>query len=353
MDSLRGIAALIVMLSHCYGALPPAIFEVVDPWVKLTPLRIIRNAHSWVIFFFVLSGFVLSLGLISRFPLTGYGKYVIKRFVRIYIPFAGATSIAIPLAIFFAPMPHELGGVFDDNWSKPVTLRATLEMLLMLGTRSGLDLNGVSWSLFYELRISVLLPFLCLLLINSRWLPGLLYITVATVAVLLIETGGNTAISEVRGTIHYSTFFVIGAMIAATGNFWRCLLQSFSNLARACCALFGLALMLPYSELANGAGSLILIVVTLNSESLQSFLSKSILTWLGRVSFSLYLTHLIVLLSIGHAFAGALPVPALLALAVLMSLLVAELFHRMVEAPAINISRAIGKNSKPALVEAT
>lgn len=60
LDSIRGLAALIVLFHHMYQDLnnntrfPPIIF-------RYSPLRVLTNGHASVIMFFILSGFVLSL----------------------------------------------------------------------------------------------------------------------------------------------------------------------------------------------------------------------------------------------------------------------------------------------------
>lgn len=60
LDSLRGLAALTVLLSHIYlipGILLPALIQNIG---ILSP-RALVNGSAAVIFFFVLSDFVLSL----------------------------------------------------------------------------------------------------------------------------------------------------------------------------------------------------------------------------------------------------------------------------------------------------
>lgn len=68
LDSLRGIAAFSVMLSHVFLVFP-IIWNTTRPaeatwWLKLfmySPLRVAWAGHEAVVFFFVLSGFVLAL----------------------------------------------------------------------------------------------------------------------------------------------------------------------------------------------------------------------------------------------------------------------------------------------------
>ena len=69
-----------------------------------------------------------------------------------------------------------------------------------------------------------------------------------------------------------------------------------------------------------------------------------VLQWLGRISYSLYLTHLIVLLTTYYTLGGLMPPQMLsLFLGVPLALVVAELFTRLVDAPSIRLSRRLAR----------
>jgi peptidoglycan/LPS O-acetylase OafA/YrhL len=92
---------------------------------------------------------------------------------------------------------------------------------------------------------------------------------------------------------------------------------------------------------ATGLGAALLMALVLASPRVQAFLCRRPLAWLGEVSYSLYLAHLPVLLSILHLAPAHLP-PALLMLPVLpISLLLAALLHRWVERPAMDLGRRL------------
>ncbi|MCB9988463.1 MAG: acyltransferase family protein [Rhodospirillales bacterium] len=60
LDSLRGIAALVVVFNHFYGVIPALASS--ENWLfSYTPLHTLIAGRQAVIIFFVLSGFVLSL----------------------------------------------------------------------------------------------------------------------------------------------------------------------------------------------------------------------------------------------------------------------------------------------------
>ena len=60
LDSLRGLAALVVFISHYLFVLPIGE-KIHGSLLMYTPIRVLSNGHTSVILFFVLSGFVLSL----------------------------------------------------------------------------------------------------------------------------------------------------------------------------------------------------------------------------------------------------------------------------------------------------
>jgi len=96
LDAVRGIAAFVVILHHCYLAMPDQPLSTFTALLSSRPLRVFHNGGAAVIIFFVLSGYVLALPFFSgRQP--SYTRYVVKRICRIYIPFAVALCIAVLL----------------------------------------------------------------------------------------------------------------------------------------------------------------------------------------------------------------------------------------------------------------
>lgn len=92
LDSLRGVAALIVVLSHFTLMVPDAVRDSVQSVAEALHslpnamlyafIKIHMAARSAVILFFVLSGFVLTRSL--QKGNTPFFEYVIKRLFRIY-----------------------------------------------------------------------------------------------------------------------------------------------------------------------------------------------------------------------------------------------------------------------------
>ena len=173
LDSLRGIAAILVALHHIYQTAPfwPDV-------VRFSPLRVLLNGRSSVIFFFVLSGFVLAYGLWHGDQRKNYFVFVLRRLARIYIPylFAGLAAICAMLILQPTELP-DTAITFDEMWAFPFTWEAALGHLSLLGSNEAISLNTPSWSLVYETRVSLLIPAFCFFVRKSVYLFSLISLT--------------------------------------------------------------------------------------------------------------------------------------------------------------------------------
>jgi peptidoglycan/LPS O-acetylase OafA/YrhL len=168
LDSLRGLAALIVVLHHLRllwqsDAEPSsstcrAFLDLVAPF----------GAEA-VMMFFVLSGFVLSLPAVNGRPQT-YPTFITRRIFRIYVPYLAALAFAVAGAFWL----H--GGSFGSewfsgSWPEPVNWHLVGQHILFLGNYDTDQFNPPIWSLVYEMRISLFFPLLCgfVLRCKSGW----------------------------------------------------------------------------------------------------------------------------------------------------------------------------------------
>src|SRR5699024_6525476 len=119
IDSLRGIAALTVIIAHGL-----AIFSLPSNLLDVTPLYFFWSAHEAVIFFFVLSGFVLTLPFLKK--KIHYGNYIVKRILRIYIPYLIAISFTFVLYFLFSNFDgmENLGAWAKTKWREDQIGRA-------------------------------------------------------------------------------------------------------------------------------------------------------------------------------------------------------------------------------------
>jgi len=357
LDSLRGIAALLVAFHHVWllGALRP---DNVWVWrlLRYSPLRMILEGRPPVILFFVLSGFVLAHALLRR-P-TSYRDFAIRRFARIYPPFAVAILVSAAGYALLDPVARPFSGWFGTLWQGGYRLPAVLGHLLMAGDgRDGLD--PVVWSLVHELRLSLLMPLLLwagrrnwlALLAGSlvlQWLVVPFGIDAGTDAACRAwlscrpywgsSWGGSLLVSG-----YFIAFFVLGIGIAVHRARLGALVRRLPAWATLVTLVVAVSLLsgLPVADdLAFGAGAGLLILLVLEARGFSRVLALPPLTGLGRISYSLYLIHLPVFLVVIYSL-PAVPAGLRVALLVPLSLLAAWLFHRAVEAPAQAFGRLL------------
>jgi peptidoglycan/LPS O-acetylase OafA/YrhL len=334
LDSLRGVAAVGVLLTHSFQTV------LADGALNHTPLRIFANGRCFVIFFFVLSGFVLASAIWNDRGRTGYATYVARRLVRLYPPYLVAGIMAV-LAIWLSGRPWDL--------MQPI------EYALTLGTTTGIAINQPSWSLVYEIRLSLVMPLFCLLIgRNFKAFAGataVLFVLVE-IAILAFRIGQfpyglNDITAAVVVTARFGVCFAVGAILA------RCVLRQpeiLTPISRrpGLAALLALLLMSVLLDQTSILGAVLIIVLALQWPRLQQLMGIRLFVWLGRISYSLYLTHMVVLGTVVYLLqAHAAPIVAV-AVVIPLALALAELFYRLVEAPTIGLSRRIGRRRSPA-----
>ena len=148
LESLRGVAALIVVLHHMCGTIAlPKNFGVDLFGGIFTP------GQFGVDIFFVLSGFIIFYtNSKDKVGLQGIKKYTFRRIVRIY-------PVYWLISIFYVPL------VFLTPGTGPPTLDRTgaevVHSLLLLPYKSGAPILGPAWSLCFEMMFYIMfIPFL-------------------------------------------------------------------------------------------------------------------------------------------------------------------------------------------------
>ncbi|MEL4319029.1 acyltransferase [Leifsonia sp. YIM 134122] len=346
LDGLRGVAAVIVLVHHCFLMIPalagpyygnPSAAGALS-WLVYSPLHVIWGGTEAVYLFFVLSGLVLGLSVRSRnFSWAGYFP---SRLVRLYVPVAAAVVLALVSISLVSRLP-----VADSAW-----LNARPDGYTPAGLVQDLTLiGGVSrtisplWSLQWEMLFSLLLP---------------VYVLMAARAHLWVQLAATAALVTVgavigSGILVYLPMFAVGTALAARWDeigAWCRGLSTATWIVALCAALpamvsYWLIVPLLPSSLARSvslpialAGITALILATAYFEPIRSLLSTAIFRWFGIISFSLYLVHEPLVIASGFLFAR--PAVAIV-IAVPVSIAVAYVFHLAVERPAHRLSRTL------------
>ncbi|MDB5508028.1 MAG: putative acyltransferase [Hyphomicrobiales bacterium] len=349
LDAIRGLAALVVVINHTYYTIPEA-WQAALSFLNVTPLRVLALGKPAVVVFFVLSGFVLALSLMrGRSPT--YADFIIRRIFRIYVPFA--ISILIAAALVALIDPHPIAGLnaFFNNeiWSGTLTPAHVAAHLLMLNGADDITLNNAMWSLVIEMRLSLIFPLLLAAALMHRHAAIVLAASLSAAAAgiyMKLRWPGfpytnETAAEGLLLTLYFAHCFAFGILLAIYKTEWFAALASLGSSSRAGLWLLAWATLSLNLDLLNSVGAVLIISLSQTSARARNILSTPLLAWLGRISFSLYLMHLIVIATAVHLLHGRLPLLIILALAIGAAFLAAQIFHVAVEMPSQRLGRRL------------
>lgn len=367
LDGLRGVAALVVVVHHSLLVTQlfsgPTAGERADPsiaWFVYSPLHIVWAGGEAVFLFFILSGLVLTLPALrgTRFD---WASYYPSRLIRIYLPIWAAVALA---AVIVAVFPRS-ASPGDSTWvqahSETVTLTRLIEDLTVVTGTSGI--NSALWSLQWEIIFSLLLP--VYIWIGVRF-SRFWYVVVGG-SVALIMLGIATQIHALQ----FLPMFMIGVVIAArlpqirafgervnilpkSGLIWAVLaiaawLATTSHWTVSAVSGRGIFRLVMVLVVLGAAGCVILAIIW---PAGRQALEKGPMQFLGKVSFSLYLTHEPIVLATAQLLPGDWKGLTIL-IALPMALLVSWFFYRLIEAPSHRLAQTVRRRVSGTTVRQT
>ncbi|WP_455834973.1 acyltransferase family protein [Pseudarthrobacter siccitolerans] len=346
LDGLRGLAALVVVVHHCLLVSPELVtasyaggFGPTDSWVwwmTFTPLHLLWAGKEAVYVFFILSGFVLTLPFFGEGRPTWTGYYL-RRVLRIYPPVWASLLFAAGTVLLFPRVADSQFSSWVNLHSEPSNILN--DAVLLRGTGS---LNSPLWSLQWEMAFSLLLPLYLVLVTQLRriWFLGLPGIVLLAAALEL------TYMTEAT----YLLVFAVGALMAASCEAlqkWGSRLRplGWASVLGASAVLLCFRWIIPQARVPITMaviGGALLIFVFIAWRPAVGLGSKQLVRWLGSRSFSLYLIHEPIVVSVAIVLNTTQPLTVGL-VATPLSLLAAEVFFRLVEQPSHRFSRTVGK----------
>ncbi len=361
LDSLRGLAALTVVVGHL-RAVWQTDTQPTSVALKFF-LDLVTPFHTEaVILFFVLSGFVLSLPAVNGRPQTNFA-FVIRRVFRIYVPYLAALAVSVAGAFWLHGIITR-SNWFHQFWSEPVSWHLVGQHVLFLGVFNVYQFDGPIWSLVHEMRISLIFPLLCgfVLRFKSKWslaIAGGLTIVAITIEKLPFQINQSVADS-----FQYAGLFVLGILLARERSKLGAWFRRPRRFAKV---LIGAAFLWLYlfagaplmgatghfrhsltciSQWITAFGAGGLMIVCMNSASCKRVLSWRPIHFLGEVSYSLYLWHWVVILYCVHLLYGKISLWAILSLALVLSIIVPWCSYRWIEKPSMNLGRKLSNLSQ-------
>jgi peptidoglycan/LPS O-acetylase OafA/YrhL len=342
LDSIRGIAALIVVTGHLHFTARP------ETWfVEINGLRIFNQSVFAVSVFFVLSGLVLFLQVEGE--KVNYIRFVVRRAFRIFPACVFAVTASYLIYLLWSPEPLiSRGDWFNEvSWPPGIQPGSYLHHLLLDGADG---LLRPIWSLVIEWRASLVFPAMIMLFAWSPRLAGGLAIATAVGIAMsprsLITRGLLGISGEYFVAAFFSTFFVAGIFIAA----YRLNLVLF--LRRKPFARYALLALCAYylffqsraddlfGNMKWGLIGCALIIFCMSDSRARRLLRVRSLRYLGRISYSLYLVHMIWIGILFRLLDGTNPL-VVSAAVIATSILSADLMNRFIEIPANKFGRRV------------
>lgn len=353
LDGLRGVAALAVVCFHVSGG------TIAHDFLPGVPS---------VMVFFVLSGVVLSIVPLAD-PGYSWLRYFPRRVLRLGIPTAAATLLSVLVAVAVANTVGRTSGTYADfrlSPSEPGNLTHWLYMVIAqfdfifnasdgVTTVGGTPSNRIDypvWSMTWEFFFSLILP-LVIVLASKIARTRTDWITCAIVTVLIF-------VSSLSGyfPLRFVVVFLFGVVIAK--HIRR--IRAHRHSAALVTAMTAAALLLielpallahfgggfgrqPLTIAAGNTlmclGGALLVLAAAMPGWLASFLAWKPIDFLGRISFSLYLTHFLCIAAV-RMVAGRLGMgfsAGPMAVSVAGSLAFAIAFYYAVEKPSIRFAK--------------
>ena len=393
LDGLRGLAAVVVLIHHALETVP-ALAEVgarpgtvptgtFNRILTQSPLHLLWAGHEAVLIFFVLSGVALTYPVARRHAQGrrfDWVDYAPRRFVRLWLPAAASTTFAV-IAMLLVPRSEDPALGHWMTVTHPVGLGARQMLMEYLLIPKHAYRNTVLWSLHAEAIFSFVLPLMILgVALCARWRISWLPVVAALAVPVITASPGSGS---------YLPVFTVGAVMGWAWGHNPAPVperpQPWATAQALVCLLLITLAWWPGMEshtaqrLANAvtlAAAAYLVHLVVRAGALRGLLRSRTVQYLGLMSFSLYLVHEPVVVSLRllthsispwwvlsllspvallglHLVEGLAIVPQgllaqpmspwwVLILAPLVSAPLTWLFQRYIEAPSHRLARRTG-----------
>lgn len=341
LDGLRALAALEVVFAHSSYAIAKSKLEAFA--IFHSPLAFFINASGAVHLFFVLSGYCLTASALRGSAPSDLAQFYVRRVARIHAPFVAVAVIAWMASIWLYPAhPDGITPWMRELLGIRLSPGEFLRTLVFPGNAGGLLPQG--WTLRVEMIFSLLMPLMALLAARTHWVA----LVAASLALLAVST-------DQFSTLRVALDFSMGIVVYLERDR---LTAVFSRLPRFVATILGVAGLLlvtlpmytllearrpQVATLVSSGGATLLLVAAIHAPRLRRFLSWGPIAALGRVSYSIYLLHIIVLalltplLPPRTGLAGGIGFALLVALG---TCVLAPICYRAVELPSIRAGNA-------------
>jgi len=323
LHAIRGWAALFVVIAHTkypFWSGGRAYLEQypMDTWIWyqyfIFGLDMITSFGSiFVITFFVLSGFFITRSLKNKHYSIPF--FYGDRMIRIFIPYIGSLFLGF-IFLHIANYIHpELFKMFELNRPYNSNLISSyndlnihsffMALIFSPGEEGYFAMNGAYWSLYHEALFYFIIPFILL------FLKKYTYFIIGLVLFIISFFYGGNWVTIKAFVFSYSLYFATGVLLYELTNtkgtryYIIKYIRKFTNLVLSISIvmmLFGIILGLLNLKkygffLGMFATALLILLVLYGKNTKIFFFFKKLLinkfsNFLGKISFSLYLVHI-------------------------------------------------------------
>ena len=353
LESVRGLAALLVVFFH------------IPKWNPLLEIGIINNGYLMVELFFVLSGFVIykayAKKIVSKKDLMRFQFLRFGRLYPVHLLFLIA-YIFIEIAKFLA---QEKFGITSVN-SQPfvennlIALFQQIFLIHAIGpTGHALTFNGPSWSISVEFFTYLLFGASILFVPKNK---DILFFLLALISLITLATQSTFGFGIL---VRCFAGFFIGCLTASITDKISIILPSYISSLIFLTILVFLQIKIPqkYDLMIYFLSSALIASLVLSKKGmLKNFLNLKFLTWLGSISYAVYMSHSAIIWTINNIIRVIFKKPELIiggqsipqlseintfiagALIVTLVLLVSKLVFDFIEKPMRKKSRSFAFN---------
>lgn len=367
LDGIRGIAAISVLFSHVFLWFDPYLHagkrasespSEFSHWLFNSPFTFFYKGESAVWLFFVLSGFVLSRGILKKKEdISAIRTAAEKRYFRLGIPVFAAILIGYALMTLGVFKSAEFG--LTNKLSEYYLFESNLWEAISHGLWGSLiygeyKYDYVLWTISIELYGSFMI--FALVALFARRLNLL---RLVSIGVILGCMGGSNSMLSSMGLFSFGLLLASFSLpknsasakkiLAFTTLIFGLYLAGYSPHSESYSIMVSLAhIVQGYSgwsihwpHLYPQVGAALIVSCILIHPGVFNLLEKSFFQWLGHISFSFYLLHSFILALVAPYLTVALPKYEAMALTLLIvlviTLIASHVFYRYVDKPAVSL----------------
>jgi peptidoglycan/LPS O-acetylase OafA/YrhL len=325
IDALKAVASQLILVHHfvSYGPLAAAARGL----APATAGWLYDYGRMAVQVFLVIAGFLAARALapdgrgltVSPLPL------IVRRYLRLVIPYLAAIALAIVCASLARPWLN------DPMLPAPATVAQVAAHALLLEGVLGVDsLSAGLWYVAIDFQLFALFAVLLWLGRSTR---------AASMLVLALGTASLFWFNRNPELDNWAIYF-FGSYALGAAAWWACSQRSPMAWIGLMACVAGAALVVDFRlRIALALAVALLLATSRHRGFLVSWPRSALLGYLGRISFSVFLVHFPLYLLANALYAHFAPAAADIALFSLFaawtaSIAAGALFHRWIEAPA-------------------